>query len=126
MQIATLLGSGCLLVAALVAPSNAAAGIPPFCADIMVPPVECSAPAARPCTGSCPADDSNHPDQWVGYWGRCPSAQNSDLAKKQFACGSTAHELHFVYYNPVNRWLCCVKNPFSDSEVGGDGGDEEK
>jgi hypothetical protein len=109
--------SACLLAAAMLTPlPTMASNIPPFCAELLVPPATCDAEKALPCEGACPKDKSNSwSRQWLPYWDLCLAAKqkkNPALAKTQFMCGSSDPKLEVVFYNPVDRWICCQKKPF--------------
>ncbi len=105
------------LITAIFVSLPAAAGIPPFCAEVLVPPSlpgECRAEKALPCTGACPGDGSNSvPDRWASYWDHCTGPKHTGLIlDPKFMCGSDIDKLKIVYYTPVDRYICCVKTPW--------------
>lgn len=111
--------AGLLALGILSASPAMASNIPPFCAELMVPPATCDAEKAIPCNGACPNDRSNSwSRQWLPYWDLCletKQKKNPTFAKTQFMCGSSDPKLEVVFYNPVDRWICCQRNPFADS-----------
>ena len=112
-----------LATAAFIALPATAAGVPSFCAPFQVPPATCEAEKALPCTGACPADNSNSFGAWKSYWGRCEATKSKQpgFVKDQFTCNSTASKLYLIHYAPANQWVCCIKDPFMAQKSEADG-----